>query len=100
MYDVDWTRQAKKDYDIAKKNGFARKLSEIFSVVERDPYEDTPGHHYEALLDNLKGIHTRRLNIHNRFVYEILPNTEKRKDEYGIEYEGIVNVLIMWGHFP
>jgi len=100
MYDVDWTRQAKKDYDIAKNNGFARKLSEMLSVVERDPYEDTPGHHYEALTDNLKGIHTRRLNRQNRFVYEVLPNTEMRKDEYGIEYDGIVNVLIMWGHFP
>jgi Txe/YoeB family toxin of Txe-Axe toxin-antitoxin module len=53
MYDVEWTRQAKKDYGVAKKSGFASKLADIFKVIERDPFEDTPGHHYEELKDNL-----------------------------------------------
>jgi len=100
MYDVDWTRQAKKDHAIVKKNGFASKLAEFLNVVERDPYEDTPGHHYEELKSNLKGIHTRRFNRPNRFTYEVVENTEKRKDHNGVEYDGIVRVLALWGHYP
>jgi Txe/YoeB family toxin of Txe-Axe toxin-antitoxin module len=69
-------------------------------VIERDPFEDTPGHHYEELKDNLKGKHTRRLNLQNRFAYEVLENTDKLKDDNGVEYDGIVRVLTMWGHYP
>jgi Txe/YoeB family toxin of Txe-Axe toxin-antitoxin module len=54
----------------------------------------------EELKGNLKGIHTRRLNLPNRFAYAVLENTEKLKDENGAEYKGIVNVLTMWGHYP
>ncbi|MDR2693571.1 MAG: hypothetical protein LBB74_05070, partial [Chitinispirillales bacterium] len=66
--------QAKKDHEVLTKNGFAPKLAEFLDVVERDPYEDTPGHHYEELLSNLKGIHSRRINRSNQFTYEVLPN--------------------------
>jgi Txe/YoeB family toxin of toxin-antitoxin system len=100
MYKLRRTRQAEKDYEIAKRNGFAKKLSEFIKVVERDPYEDTPGHHYEELKDNYKGIHTRRFNRANRFAYEVLENAEKLKDGNGVEYEGVVRIFSVWGHFP
>jgi len=98
MYKLKQTKQAKKDYAVAIKNGFAQKTVEFFDTVERDPYENTPGHHYEELSDNLKGIHSRRFNRANRFTYEVLPNTEKLIDKHGVEYEGIVRILTMWGH--
>jgi len=98
MYKLRRAKQAQRDYETATKNGFTDKLAEIFDVVERDPYENTPGHHYEELKGNLKGRHSRRLNRHNRFIYEVLPNDEALKDKDGNPYDGIVRILTMWGH--
>jgi Txe/YoeB family toxin of Txe-Axe toxin-antitoxin module len=101
MYRVDWTRQAKKDYNIAVKNGYRAMLAEMLSTVERNPYEPTPGHCYEELKGNLKGIHTRQLNHTNRFAYHVLSNDEKdTHPETGEEYEGVVKIINMWGHYP
>jgi len=98
MYKLRQTKQAQKDYEIATKNGYTDKLVEIFDVVERDPFEKTPGHHYEELKGNLKGRRSRRINRPNRFTYEVLPNDEGLKDKYGKQYDGIVRILTMWGH--
>jgi len=100
MYRDEYTRQAKKDARIVRQNGFKDKADEIIKIIRRNPYEDTPGHFFEELKGNLKGRYSRRLNYHNRFTYEVLDNTEKQKDDNGVEYEGIVNVLTMWGHYP
>jgi Txe/YoeB family toxin of toxin-antitoxin system len=99
MYKTRRSKQAKKDYSTAVKNGYKSKLDEIHEVIERDPYEPTPGHRYEELKGDLKGIHSRRLNLSNRFTYEILLNAEDlRHPETGELYDGIVRVLTMWGH--
>jgi len=62
----------------------------------------TAEHCYEELKGRLKGIHTRRrLNRKNRFAYQILSNAEKDTNpETGEEYEGIVKVINIWGHYP
>lgn len=101
MYKLKQAKKAKKDYEHAARRGFAKLLSEFFDTVENDPYEDTPGHFYEELKGNLKGIHTRRLDYHNRFAYQILPNDDNlTHPETGEVYEGIVKIINMWGHFP
>jgi Txe/YoeB family toxin of Txe-Axe toxin-antitoxin module len=99
MYKIRKTRQAEKDYATAVKNGYELKLDKIHEVIERDPYERTPGHRYEELTGNLRGIHSRSLDYTNRFTYEILPNSEQlRHPETGELYEGIVRVHSAWRH--
>jgi Txe/YoeB family toxin of Txe-Axe toxin-antitoxin module len=99
VYKIERTRRADKGYDIAVKNGYESKLDKIAEVIERDPYEPTPGHRFEELKGDLKGIYSRRLNLSNRFTYEILPNAEQlRHPETGELYEGIIRVLTIWRH--
>ena len=51
---------------------------------------------FEALLGNLSGLYSRRINIHNRFVYQVYP--EKIVID-NIEYEGTVKIIRMWSHY-
>jgi len=97
MYSVEMSNQAEKDYENVLRGGLSKKLSEILRTVEEAPYR--PTQQFERLTNNLKGLYSRRLNLHNRFVYEVLPNDEGLKHpETGEPYEGIVYVISMWGH--
>jgi len=98
MYKLWWTRQGKKDYDTAVRAGYKAEMAEILSVVRKNPYEPTPGHHFERLVGNLKGYCSRQVNHNNRFMYKVLPNTDGVKDGDGNLYEGIVQVFRAWEH--
>jgi len=98
MYRIDPIRRARKEFETAKKNGCGKKLNIILKTVEKDPFEPTPGQYFEELIGNLKGIYSRRLDYHNRFIYEVFPNTEGAVDDDGNLYEGIVCVYESWGH--
>ena len=53
-------------------------------LLKVDPYQQSPP--YEALVGDLKGACSRRINIQHRLVYQVL-------DE-----ERIVKVLRLWSH--
>lgn len=59
-----------------------------------DPFKNPPP--YEALIGNLSGAYSRRLNIQHRFVYQVYP--EKIVEE-NIEYDGTVKIIRMWSHY-
>jgi len=71
-------------------------LDKIIKTVEKDPYD--PSQNFERLKGNLKGFCSRRINLDNRFCYEVLPNTENARDKDGNLYDGIVHVHRAWGH--
>jgi|TergutMp193P3_1026864.scaffolds.fasta_scaffold32856_2 Txe/YoeB family toxin of toxin-antitoxin system len=98
MYRIDVTRRARKELETAKKNGCGVEINKILKVVERDPFEPTPGHRFEKLVGELKDHYSRRINYHNRFIYTVLPNTEGAKDIYGKPYEGVVRIHKCWEH--
>jgi len=98
MYQIDPMRRAKKEFEIAKKNGYGEELNRILKTVEKDPFEPTPGQYFEALVGQLKGMYSRRLDYYNRFIYEVFPNTKGAVDDDGNLYEGIVRVYESWGH--
>jgi len=98
MYRVDLSKKAKKDEVTARRAGYGAKFAEIMNTVKRNPFEPTPGHHFEKLVGNLKNSYSRCINHHNRFVYEVLPNTENARDDDGNLYDGIVRVHEAWGH--
>jgi Txe/YoeB family toxin of toxin-antitoxin system len=84
---VLFTRTAQKD---ACKLAFASpalksKAQSLLELLAVDPYQNPPP--YEALVGDLRGACSRRINIQHRLVYQVL-------DE-----ERIVKVLRMWSHY-
>ena len=98
MYLMTKSKQAEKDYDTAVRAGHRAWLAEIFSVIRKNPYEPTSGHHFERLTGNLKGYCSRQIDYHNRVIYTVLPNTECARDKDGNLYDGIVHINRAWGH--
>ncbi len=84
---VLFTRQAQKD---ARKLASAspalkQKAQELLDLLAVDPYLQPPP--YEALVGDLRGAYSRRINIRHRLVYQVL------------EEEQIVKVLRLWSHY-
>ena len=84
---VLFTKQAQKD---ARKLASASpalkvKAHELLKLLGQDPYQQPPP--YEALVGDLRGSCSRRINIQHRLVYQVL------------DQERIVKVLRMWSHY-
>jgi toxin YoeB len=84
-YTLRFTRQAKKDAKKLKGTPLAKKAKELLKIIEKDPFADPPP--FEALIGDLLGAYSRRINIQHRLVYQVL------------EQEKIVKVLRMWTHY-
>lgn len=61
------------------------KAKMLIELVKINPYQSPPP--FEKLKGDLKGAFSRRINIHNRMVYEI------------IQEEKIVKILKLWTHY-
>jgi len=92
-----YSRQAEKDARTLEQNGLDRKAKELLAMIGRNPFQSPPP--YEKLVGNMAGTYSRRINIHNRLVYQVHDNTGQLKDADGIPYKGIVRVLRMWTHY-
>jgi Txe/YoeB family toxin of toxin-antitoxin system len=84
-YKLVYTRQAKKDASKLKATPLAKKAKELLSIVEEDPFADPPP--FEALVGDLKGAYSRRINIQHRLVYQVL------------EAERRIKVIRLWTHY-
>lgn len=85
-YKVILSKRAQKDFDELIAAGYEDKVRLILGRMESDPFYPP----YEKLTLNLKGKYSRRINIRDRLVYEIMPSDECK---------GIVYVLSMGGHY-
>ena len=84
---VLFTRQAQKD---ARKLASAspalkEKAQQLLTLLADDPFTQPPP--YEALVGDLRGAYSRRINIQHRLVYSV--DTEA----------ALVRVLRMWSHY-
>jgi Txe/YoeB family toxin of toxin-antitoxin system len=84
---VLFTKQAQKD---ARKLAFAspalkQKAQALLDLLAADPYQQPPP--YEALMGDLRGACSRRINIQHRLVYQLLEDVR------------VVKVLRMWSHY-
>jgi Txe/YoeB family toxin of toxin-antitoxin system len=61
------------------------KGQELLELLQRDPFHTPP--RYEALVGDLQGAYSRRINIQHRLVYQVLPD------------ERVVKVIRMWTHY-
>ena len=80
-----YSKQALKDAKKLKAAGLKPKAEELLAVLAKDPFQNPPP--YEKLVGDLAGAYSRRINIHNRLVYEVFT---KQKT---------VRVLRMWTHY-
>ena len=84
-WNVVYSRQALKDAKKVKAAGLRAKVEALISIVGADPFQNPPT--FEKLVGDLAGAYSRRINIHNRLVYEVFIK------------ERVVRVLRMWTHY-
>ena len=84
---VLFTRQAQKDARQLASASSALKLKaqQLLALLASDPYQQPPP--YEALVGDLRGACSRRINIQHRLVYQVLDEQQ------------VVKVLRMWSHY-
>jgi toxin YoeB len=80
-----YTKQAQKDAKKLASSNLRDKAKLLIDLIEMDPFQDPPP--FEALVADLAGAYSRRINIQHRLVYEVL------------ESENTVKVLRMWTHY-
>lgn len=84
-YELAFTRQAKKDAKKLRGAPLAAKAKELIEIVRLDPFANPLP--IEALVGDLRGACSRRINIQHRLVYQVL------------EDQKIVKVLRLWSHY-
>lgn len=82
---VVFSTQARKDAKKLAATGLKPGAEALLKILTENPFQNPPP--YEKLVGDLAGTYSRRINIHNRLVYEVFP--KKR----------IVRVLRMWTHY-
>ena len=85
IWQLAYSKQALKDAKKLKAAGLKQKAEALLAVLAKDPFQNPPP--FEKLVGDLAGAHSRRINIHNRLVYEVFA---KQKT---------VRVLRMWTHY-
>ncbi|HMN77214.1 MAG TPA: Txe/YoeB family addiction module toxin [Burkholderiaceae bacterium] len=86
---MSWTlvysKQALKDAKKLKAAGLKSKAEALLAILQTDPLQNPPP--FEKLVGDLAGAYSRRINIHNRLVYEVFARQKT------------VRVLRMWTHY-
>tara|TARA_R110002167_G_scaffold35001_1_gene111797 strand:+ start:387 stop:647 length:261 start_codon:yes stop_codon:yes gene_type:complete len=85
MWEVYYTKQAKKDAKKLASAGLKDKAKELLSIIQENPYQNPPP--YEKLIGDLAGAYSRRINIQHRLVYQVLENQKS------------IKVLRLWTHY-
>ncbi len=80
-----YTKQAKKDAKKLTAANLKTKAQKLLQIIEINPYENPPP--YEKLVGDLSGAYSRRINIQNRMVYQV------------IEEENAIKILRFWSHY-
>ena len=94
MYLIKYDKQAVKDIKNLKSAKLDSKAKQLIEIIRKDLLQNPPP--FEALVGNLSGLYSRRINIQHRLVYEIF--NEEVSDGETI-YEGTVKIIRMWTHY-
>ena len=84
-YELVYTTQARKDSKKLKGSPLANKARELLDLIRADPFSDPPP--FEALVGDLKGAYSRRINLQHRLVYQVY------------EDEKVIKVIRLWTHY-
>lgn len=80
-----YTKQAQKDAKKLASSGLKAKAQELLQLLSEDPYRKPPP--FEKLIGDLSGAYSRRINIQDRIVYQV------------IEASSTIKVLRLWSHY-
>ena len=84
-YKLVYTKQAQKDAKKISRSNLKQKAIDLLDILKKDPFRKPP--EYEALVGDLEGAYSRRINIQHRIVYQVY------------EEEKVVKVIRMWTHY-
>jgi len=84
-WQVVFTRQATKDARKLAIAGLRPKAEQLIELLRADPFQTPP--QFEKLVGDLAGAYSRRINIQDRLVYQVL------------EDDRVVKVIRMWTHY-
>ena len=88
-YDIRWDSKApsKKLFkeNIKQFPALKNNVDKLIALIKKKPFQTPPP--YEALIGDLKGYYSRRINKQHRLVYEVIED-EKR-----------INIISMWKHY-
>lgn len=82
---VVFTKQAQKDAQKIAQSNLRPRAEELIAILREDPFRSPP--RYEKLMGDLAGSYSRRINIQQRLVYQVL--AEHRT----------VKILRLWTHY-
>ena len=94
MYKIVYTKLAAKDIQKIKAAGLEKKAKMLIEIIRKDPFHRPPA--FEALVGDLQGYFSRRINIQHRLIYQVF-NTPIKEDD--IEYSGIIKIIRLWTHY-
>ena len=80
-----YTKHAQKDAEKLASAGLKEKTQSLLEILAENPFQTPPA--YEKLIGDLAGANSRRINIQDRLVYQVL------------EEQRAVKVLRMWSHY-
>jgi len=84
-YKIIYAKQAQKDAKKIARSNLKEQALELINLLKEDPFRRPP--EYEALVGDLSGAYSRRINIQHRLVYQVY------------EEEKVVKILRMWTHY-
>jgi len=84
-YKIVYTKQAQKDAKKIGRSNLRPKTMELIKILKEDPFQKPP--EFEALVGDLSGSYSRRINIQHRIVYQVY------------EEEKAVKIIRMWTHY-
>ncbi len=84
-YRLVYTKQARRDAKKLKGSHLAPKARDLLNLLKETPFAEPPP--FEALVGDLKGAFSRRINIQHRLVFQV------------IEDQKIVKILRLWTHY-
>lgn len=94
MYRIVYEKQAVRDIKNLKSVRLDVKAKKLVELRKENPFQNPPP--YEALVGNLQGVYSRRINIQHRLVYQVYNESVELN---GIRYEGTVKIIRMWTHY-
>jgi toxin YoeB len=84
-YTLVYAKQAQEDAKKISRSNLKQNATELLNILNGDPFKKPP--EYEALVGDLQGTYSRRINIQHRIVYQVL------------EEEKVVKVIRMCTHY-
>ncbi len=85
MYQLYFTKQARKDASLIGKSNLKNTVQVLLSLISSDPYGYPPA--FELLKGSLDRAISRRINKQHRLVYQVF------------EEEKAIKIIMMWTHY-